>query len=161
MGVGKEILSRKGHKMKARSGFTLVEILIVVIILGILAAIVIPQFTDASTQARVSSLKSNLQTVRSQIELYKVQHNDALPGAGTADFEAAMTGQTGIAGAAGTDYGPYLQQLPANPFNNKSSVRPGGAAAGANTDGWRFDTTTGAFQADDGGTTDTVAHADM
>ena len=51
-----------------RSGFTLVEILIVVIILGILAAIVIPQFTNASSSARTSSIQSLLQTVRSQID---------------------------------------------------------------------------------------------
>jgi prepilin-type N-terminal cleavage/methylation domain-containing protein len=49
---------------RSRKGFTLVEILIVVIILGILAAIVIPQFTQASTEARLSNLKTNLQTVR-------------------------------------------------------------------------------------------------
>ena len=62
-----------------KSGFTLVEILIVVIILGILAAIVIPQFTNASQDARKNSLTSQLQTIRSQIELYKLQHNDKLP----------------------------------------------------------------------------------
>ena len=50
-----------------RKGFTLVEILIVVIILGILAAIVIPQFTSASSDARQSSLTSQLQTLRSQV----------------------------------------------------------------------------------------------
>ena len=66
--------------MKAKSGFTLVEILIVVVILGILAAIVIPQFTEASTEAKESRLVSDLQTMRSQIELYKIQHNDELPG---------------------------------------------------------------------------------
>src|SRR5882724_8932128 len=62
-----------------KTGFTLVEILIVVIILGILAAIVIPQFTNASQDARESALLSQLQTLRSQIELYKLQHFDKLP----------------------------------------------------------------------------------
>ena len=49
------------------------------IILGILAAIVIPQFTNASQDARKNSLTSQLQTLRSQIELYKLQHLDELP----------------------------------------------------------------------------------
>jgi general secretion pathway protein G len=140
--------------MKAKSGFTLVEILIVVVILGILAAIVIPQFTEASTEAKTSSLCTDLQTVRSQIELYKIQHNDNLPGSGTATWVEAMTGKTDVAGAVGTDYGPYLQKIPTNQFNDLDTVRLSGAAAGANSDGWRFDTTSGAFQADD-----TAAHA--
>jgi general secretion pathway protein G len=105
-------------------GFTLVEILIVVIILGILAAIVIPQFTNASTDARKISLTSQLQTVRSQIELYKLQHNDQLP-----DFTnkqwGQMTAQTDVNGntAAQTkDFGPYLQQTPSNPLNGDTGV---------------------------------------
>jgi general secretion pathway protein G len=137
--------------MKAKRGFTLVEILIVVVILGILAAVVIPQFTNASTEAKTSSLCADLQTARSQIELYKVQHNDLLPGAGTALWVEAMTGKTDVAGAVNANgpYGPYLQKLPRNQFNDLSTVRIDGAAAGANTDGWRFDSTTGAFLADD------------
>ncbi len=137
--------------MRARSGFTLVEILIVVVILGILAAIVIPEFTDASTQARESSLRSNLQTIRSQIELYQIQHNDDLPGAAAdTTFVEAMTETTDIGGSqTGTDFGPYVLRIPTNPFNNLSGVREDGAAAGANSDGWRLDTTSGAFQADD------------
>ncbi len=140
--------------MRARSGFTLVEILIVVIILGILAAIVIPQFSDASTQARESSLRADLQTMRGQVELYDIQHLDNLPGAGTATFVQAMAGQTDIAGAVGTDFGPYVLKIPANPFNNLNSVREeaGASTAGANTDGWTLNSTSGAFQADDDAT---------
>jgi general secretion pathway protein G len=145
--------------MKAKSGFTLVEILIVVVILGILAAIVIPQFTEASTEAKTSSLCTDLQTVRSQIELYKVQHNDLLPGATAGvTFEQALTSKTDITGAiaAAGAYGPYLQKIPTNQFNDFNTVRIDGAAAGANTEGWRFGTTgttEGFFQADD-----TAAH---
>ena len=133
--------------MRAK-GFTLVEILIVVVILGILAAIVIPQFTEASTEAKTSSLCTDLQTMRSQIELYKIQHNDALPGAGTASFVDALIGQTDIAGAVGTDYGPYIQQIPTNQFNDKSDVELDGVLGGG-SHGWNFNTTTGAFHADD------------
>ena len=140
--------------MKAQSGFTLVEILIVVVILGILAAIVIPQFTEASTEAKTSSLCSDLQTARSQIELYKIQHNDALPTAGTAGFVLAMTGTTDIAGSVATagaadTYGPYLQKIPTNQFNNLDTVRIGAAPApGTGLNGWTFDSGTGAFNAD-------------
>ncbi|MDG2021310.1 MAG: prepilin-type N-terminal cleavage/methylation domain-containing protein [Phycisphaerales bacterium] len=62
-----------------KRGFTLIEILIVVVILGILAAIIIPQFTDAAQDAGASSARSQLQTMRSQIELYRVQNNGATP----------------------------------------------------------------------------------
>jgi len=137
--------------MKAKSGFTLVEILIVVVILGILAAIVIPQFTEASTEAKTSSLCTDLQTMRSQIELYKIQHNDQLPGAGDASFEEALTGQTDIDGNVGNDYGPYIQKIPTNQFNDLATVEieAGTAGLGNGSHGWHFDTTTGAFHADD------------
>ena len=60
---------------------TLLIILIVVIILGILAAIVIPQFTNASIDAKHSSVQSTVQTVRSQVALYSLQHGDTVPAA--------------------------------------------------------------------------------
>ena len=121
-----------------RGGFTLVEILIVVVILGILAAIVIPQFTNASESAKVSSLISQLQTIRSQLELFQVQHNGNYPdlsdttnpwGPLTAASSADHT--TGV-DSDGGDFGPYLQQPPVNPFTNSSSI---GTAA---TDGWNY-----------------------
>jgi general secretion pathway protein G len=147
--------------MKAKSGFTLVEILIVVVILGILAAIVIPQFTEASGEAKLSSLCTDLQSVRSQIELYKIQHNDALPGenntagggthTGGSGFINGLIGYTDIngetqAGPGADIYGPYLQKIPTNQFNNLSTIDE--TALGGNNCGWFFNTTTGAFHAD-------------
>ena len=131
--------------MRARSGFTLVEILIVVVILGILAAIVIPQFTNASEQAKESSLVSDLQTMRSQIELYKAQHKGVVPGTtGTSTTpEQALTGLTTINGAhadAPGDgvYGPYMQKLPKNPFTDGRGIN--GVEADGSPQGWTLDT---------------------
>jgi general secretion pathway protein G len=129
--------------MRAKRGFTLVEILIVVVILGILAAIVIPQFSDASEQAKESSLLSDLQTVRSQIELFKVHHNGLVPGAGGGTTpEQALTGLTTVAGttaaAPGSGvFGPYLQKLPLNPFTNGRGIN--GAATDGSDQGWTLD----------------------
>jgi general secretion pathway protein G len=140
-----------------RSGFTLVEILIVVVILGILAAIVIPQFTEASTEAKLSSLCTDLQTLRSQIELYKIQHNDTPPT--FANFTAQMTAQTDITGAAGTDYGPYMQKIPINQFNNKTALDNTGTV-GDDVGGWEYDQATGSINADDNYDQDGVAGPD-
>ena len=127
-----------------RKGFTLVEILIVVIILGILAAIVIPQFTNASQDARKNSLTSQLQTIRSQVELYKLQHQDKLPNILTSGTGwTLLTQKTNVAGTVTSvgSFGPYMQATPVNPLNNQSGVIEGTGAAsptGATT-GWVYD----------------------
>jgi general secretion pathway protein G len=123
-----------------KSGFTLVEILIVVIILGILAAIVIPQFTNASQDARRSSLASQLQTLRSQIELYKLQHGDGLP-----NLIASWDPLTTVTSFGGQNFGPYMQAAPSNPLNNNTNVVNGnGTAAAAAACGFIYDYAAGA-----------------
>ena len=123
-----------------KRGFTLVEILIVVIILGILAAIVIPQFTNASQDARKSSLTSQLQTIRSQVELYKLQHQDKLPD--VVNSWQILTQKSNVFGtvtSAGS-FGPYLQQVPTNPLNNATLVINGnGTASPTGSNGWVYD----------------------
>ena len=117
---------------KNNKGFTLVEILIVVIILGILAAIVIPQFTNASTDARKNSLSSQLQTMRSQFELYKLQHNDKLPlvfqATGTktdvSGCWAGMVGQTDVAGATTGSRGFFTRAVRAGHGDRLRLVDP-------------------------------------
>ena len=110
-------------KAASRKGFTLIEILIVVIILGILAAIVIPQFTNASDDARKSSTASQLQTLRSAVELYKLQHGDSYP---TSDGTTAGTWNWTKLLATSLSYdnktvGPYMQQTPMNPLAKSSA----------------------------------------
>jgi len=157
--------------MKAKkSGFTLVEILIVVVILGILAAIVIPQFTEASTEAKFSSLKTDLQTQRSQIELYKINHNDVPPS--FANYVAQMTtysdidGNTAAAKTVVFCYGPYMQKVPVNQFNNRfdatgiHGLLDNTGTVGDNVGSWEYDETTGAINADDNYDEDGVLGAD-
>lgn len=136
--------------MQAKRGFTLVEILIVVVILGILAAIVIPQFTQASTEAKVSSSLSTLQSLRSQIELYKIQHNDNCPDLDWIEEAMTLCSNSNAAAAAdftertadNTDtepYGPYMQSIPLNPWNNSRTI----VAADAADAGWVYNEVTG------------------
>jgi general secretion pathway protein G len=128
-------------KRTAQRGFTLVELLIVVIILAILAAIIIPQFTAATDDAAQSAYDTNIANIRAAIDLYRQQHGD-YPGAVTSSGGTCPTGSTAVAGAVGepaflaqlrnytnaagqactgTDaefrYGPYLKDdLPDNPL---------------------------------------------
>jgi len=138
------------RRTSSRKGFTLVEILIVVIILGILAAIVIPQFTNASTDARKSNMASQDQTCKSQISLYMLQHGDTPPTLANLFTDlTSVTDQNGnLSGSAGfvaPGYGPYLQAVPINPLTNSSTVVAAGTAP-ATTTGWYYDASTGTFQ---------------
>ena len=118
----------------ARGGFTLIEILIVVIILGILAAIVIPQFAGASQDAKRSALMNMVQSVRSQVALYRLHHNDNLPDLITNWNQLTQytdaAGNTSATKDATHVYGPYMQ-APKNPMvvaSNESTVVNGTTA---------------------------------
>ena len=117
-------------RTRRQQGFTLVEILIVVVILGILAAIVIPQFTNAGETAKANSLVTQLQTMRSQLELYRVQHNGVYPTL-TTNWNQ-MTSKTDVDGTVNASgaFGPYLQQPPINPFENSTTVSGTSASDG-------------------------------
>jgi len=105
-------------------GFTLVELLIVVVILGILAAVVIPQFEGTSESTKESALVASLQTVRQAIALYRVQHDEVYPGQNSwSEFVTQLTTATNADGTAGGQYGPYLRT--AFPINPVSGVATG------------------------------------
>ncbi len=128
---------RPNHVQSPRA-FTLVEILIVVVILGILAAIVLPNFTNATTDARTNNLRTTLYSVRNQIEVFKSQHNESPPqitGMWTLLTGTSDTTETNIANPAGTRFGPYLQNPPINPLNGLTAVTTG---ASDTTAGWYY-----------------------
>lgn len=166
------------EKLKLSKGFTLVELLIVVIILAILAAIIIPQFSGATDDAAQASYDTNVANIRAAVDLYRQQHGEypgavlsgggscpagsaAVAGAvGDAAFIAQLKNYTNAAGEActGTDatfkYGPYLKDdLPVNPLGTSNAlvvVNTGvlGLTSSA-TGGWRFDSVTGEFIGDE------------
>ncbi len=136
------------RKHAHNAGFTLVEILIVVVILGILSAIVIPQFTSASDTAKANALTTQLQTIRSQLELYRVQHNDAYPDLTGDDGWELLTKKTDASGTVDADggFGPYLQKAPTNSFGGASTISTltvGDDPSTTGTAGWAYDQTTG------------------
>lgn len=134
-------------KAMSRKGFTLIEILIVVIILGILAAIVIPQFSSATDDTRKATMLSSLKSLRTQIALYQMEHRDTPPSETNADFWNQMTKCTmedGTAKAAGdvTDrqrsgeyrFGPYFEDVVVNALTKSSAI----ADAPADNVGWVY-----------------------
>ncbi|QBE65462.1 prepilin-type N-terminal cleavage/methylation domain-containing protein [Pseudoduganella lutea] len=140
----------KTFKRAAAAGFTLIELLIVVIILAILAAIAIPQFSASTVDAQLAALDTNLTSIRTSIEQYRLQHTGMVrPGihASTGGANcAAGNGGTGEAGTllamqeqlqfasnaagqtcrlAGGEYrfGPYLTRgIPAEPVSGSAAV---------------------------------------
>ena len=74
-----------------QKGFTLIEMIIVVIIMGILAAVIIPHISMSTEDAKLNTLKTNLSSLRSSIDVYYAQHNQNYPGAVKTNGSGAAT----------------------------------------------------------------------
>lgn len=151
---------------RRRNAFTLIEVLIVVVIMAVLAATVIPQFTSSTKDAQNSSVEFNARTLRAQIELYAAHHNGTYPTI-TDNSLPQLTSRTNVSGQTGTDataypFGPYVPEIPKNPFNNKTTVAPVASAGTVpngpvGDNGWQYDATTGGIWPSHTGWTRTTA----
>ena len=131
-------------------GFSVPEIIIVVLILCIIGAVVAPAFTKAQAEGKISDLTDRLQMMRAQIELYSVQHDGLLPGQYRAGGNLTESSFIEALTESDDELGPYLRKIPENPFNGLNTVvigtRDDGNITGA---GWFLNIVTGEFRADD------------
>ena len=132
-------------------GFTLIEILVVVVILGILAAIVVPRVLERPGEARVTRAKQDIQNIVTALSLYKLD-NYVYPGT-EQGLEALVTKPAGQPEAPNWK-GPYLDRVPKDPWNRPylyqhpgqhgdidvysygADGRPGGDAEAADIGNW-------------------------
>ena len=133
-------ISRQRRTNVARKGFTLVELVVVILVLGIIAAIAAPKMFDTADDARTNSAISSVVIIRDAIELYRAQNGEFPGNAGTeADFKADMTAFL---------KGPF----PLNPLTaatgTERSVKvetAGTALTASGAEDWKYDNTTGDF----------------
>jgi prepilin-type N-terminal cleavage/methylation domain-containing protein len=131
--------------LRNQKGLTLIEVLIVIILMGIIAAVAVPRFSNTTTDALENALDANLGSLRSAVELYAAQHGGRYPGqysetdgttAVTTDAEAAAAfiaqltqysdklGKTSATkDTANFPYGPYFREgIPVNPLPTEDNA---------------------------------------
>ena len=125
---------------KRTNGFTLVELLIVILILGVIVGIILPLFSDSSDRAKISSSLATLQTLRQQLSLAKIEHNEYYPDLGSGGDgwnimikktrpSSSTTGSYTLGDGSSTDVGPYIRKTPKNPFEESSTINSVGSPA--------------------------------
>ncbi len=134
-------------------GFILIELVIVVVIIGVIAAIAIPRLSRGTDGATESSLIADLAVMRKAIDFYVTEHTGTLPT--LASFEAQMLAYTDALGNANTTrggaftYGPYLRALPPLPLGLKKGENgvKGPPANGTGPYGWVYNQAAGTIVA--------------
>lgn len=104
-----------------KKALTLVEVMIVVAILGILAAIAIPQFRSHSQEAKESAARDNLRILRQQIEVYAARHGGVAPGYPDDDTTLPPAFIVFVIQMFKSER--YMSDLPRNPFNNMKTIK--------------------------------------
>ena len=111
---------------KEMTGFTLIELIIVILVIGVLAAIILPKFTGQVDQAKIATVKANIESLRSATRLYYSDNQGAWPG-----YTATMTDLV-------TD---FIKAVPEEAVTGVTTVTSGSTVSGVG--GWLYDATSG------------------
>lgn len=145
--------SRLGDaRLSRRGAFSLIELIIVIVIIGILAAIAVPRLSRGAASASENALAANLAALRGALELFHAEHNQTYPS--LANLPGALTSYSDQAGAKfgdrdpaeGVIYGPYLRALPALPVGANKGKTAVVASLGGDG-GWVYDAAKGTIKA--------------
>jgi general secretion pathway protein G len=104
------------RKQRRSGGFTLVEIMVVVVIIGILGALVVPKLLGRTGDARVTAAKTDIATMMQALKLYKLD-NQRYPST-EQGLQALITKPTAGPAANGWKSGGYMEKLPKDPWGN-------------------------------------------
>jgi general secretion pathway protein G len=127
------------YKLNSRRGFSLVELVIVILILGILAAVAAPRMFDTATSAKENGTRRSLTVVRNAIELYRAQNGVLPPAANQTELKTSLASM--LQGSF-----PRAEVGAATNQNDNVRIATGNTTIVASgTEGWAYNSTTGQF----------------
>jgi general secretion pathway protein G len=138
--------------VRRSAGFTLVEVMVVVVILGVLAVLIVPRVVGRTEEARVAAAKHDIAAIMQSLKLYRLD-NGRYP---TNEQGLQALATKPAAGPSPSNWRPYLDKLPKDPWGNAyqylnpgvhgeidvftlgADGQPGGAGADQDVGSWQL-----------------------